>query len=96
MPYIEPKIRVKLDPHIENLAKALLEDRPFNLDGAGHLNYAITRLVMLTAFPEGRRSYSGIALVTGVLENVKQEFYRRVAAPYEHGKMMVNGDVFTD
>jgi len=94
MPYVDPKIRAKLDPHIEKLAKALLEDRPFNLDGAGHLNYAITRLVMLTAFPEGRLSYSGIALVTGVLENVKQEFYRRVAAPYEDDAKSRNGDVY--
>jgi hypothetical protein len=94
MPYVDPKIRLKLDPHIEKLATTLLADRPFNLDGAGHLNYAITRLLMLTAFPEGRLSYSGIALVTGVLENVSQEFYRRVAAPYEHQKMLENGDVY--
>ncbi len=94
MPYVKKNIREKLDKHIERLAKELNEDRPFTLDGAGHLNYAITRLVMLTAFPEGRLSYAGIALVTGVLENVIQEFYRRVAMPYEHQKMLENGDVY--
>jgi hypothetical protein len=38
-------------------------------------------------------SYSKIAIITGVLENVKQEFYRRAAAPYEDKKILQNGDV---
>ena len=29
----------------------------------------------------------------GVLECIKQEFYRRVAAPYEDIKIVENGDV---
>jgi hypothetical protein len=31
--------------------------------------------------------------MTGVLENIKQEFYRRAAAPYEDRKINQNGDV---
>jgi len=31
----------------------------------------------------GNTSYAKVAMLTGVLENVKQEFYRRVAVPYE-------------
>jgi len=30
----------------------------------------------------------------GVLENVKQEMYRRLAAPYEDKKAEENGDVY--
>jgi hypothetical protein len=38
-------------------------------------------------------SYSKIAMATGVLENIKQEFYRRVASPYEDKKINENGDI---
>ena len=41
----------------------------------------------------GQTSYSKIAMVTGVLENVKQEFYRRIAASYEDKKIVENGDI---
>ena len=34
-----------------------------------------------------------IAVSTGVLENIKQEFYRRVALPYEEKKIIENGDI---
>ena len=57
---------------------------------AGQLNYLITRLCLKYAQP---LKYQKIAEVTGVLENVKQEFYRRFAAPYEDAKMSENGDV---
>jgi hypothetical protein len=32
-------------------------------------------------------------MITGVVENVKQEFYRRVAVPYEEEKIVQNGDI---
>jgi hypothetical protein len=32
-------------------------------------------------------------MLTGVLENIKQEFYRRVAVPYEEEKIVKNGDI---
>jgi hypothetical protein len=38
-------------------------------------------------------SYNKIAMITGVLENIKQEFYRRIAAPYEDTKIIQNGDI---
>lgn len=58
----------------------------------GELNYIITTL-LLTYWTK-HRSYQAIAEITGVLENVKQEFYRRVAAPYEDAKCAENGDVY--
>ena len=57
---------------------------------SGVLNYAITRLCCGLMCDV---SYGKIAILTGVLENVKQEFYRRAAAPYEDKKIIQNGDV---
>jgi hypothetical protein len=41
----------------------------------------------------GDVSYPKIAMITGVLENIKQEFYRRAAAKYEDQKIVSNGDI---
>jgi hypothetical protein len=32
-------------------------------------------------------------MITGVLENIKQEFYRRAASSYEDKKIIENGDI---
>jgi hypothetical protein len=55
------------------------------------MNYTISRLVG-AAFEEQPR-YHTIARVTGVLKNVADEFYRRIAAPYEDSAIEKNGDV---
>jgi hypothetical protein len=39
-------------------------------------------------------NYSDYNEIIGVLECAKMEFYRRLAAPYEDSKIIVNGDVF--
>lgn len=92
MPYIAPEDRPDLDPAIDDLvqtirAKAEARDGSFE----GYLNYAVTQLV-LGVLPE--RRYGSIARATGVLENVKQEFYRRYAAPYEDEQIEKSGDVY--
>lgn len=84
MPYIQMVDRQRIEPVIEPM---LREAEGYSL---GELNYIITRLIH-TAL--GRTSYARIAELTGVLENVKQEFYRRKAAPYEDTKIAENGDV---
>ena len=87
MPYIEERFRKVLDPHIEGLQKALAE-----LGGQeGDLNYTISRLVGAAFLNETR--YHTIARVTGVLANVKDEFYRRLGIPYENLAIEKNGDV---
>ena len=90
MPYITPQERVKLDPAIDALVTAVDSVRAGSM--AGYLNYAITRLLLGTLLAEP--SYLQIATATGVLENVKQEMYRRLAAPYEDTKRADNGDVY--
>ncbi len=106
MPYIEEKHREKIDSCINELVICLKTtlitaqnvnvfslDKVSNqdmLEVCGNLNYTITRIC---ANLMGETSYSKIALITGVLENVKQEFYRRVASSYEDKKILQNGDV---
>ncbi|HOK39385.1 MAG TPA: hypothetical protein PLC87_12045 [Bacteroidales bacterium] len=39
------------------------------------------------------KTFTTMSQIIGVLESVKQEFYRRVVAPYEEEKIKENGDV---
>jgi len=104
MPYISKDRRENLDPHIEELRYALIKQIPLEerngslfqtkpeqlLELSGDLNYCLSRLcAALVCEP----SYKKIVVITGVLENVKQEFYRRLATPYENQKIEENGDV---
>ena len=59
----------------------------------GELNYVITRYLTGYCTTQGL-SYQTINDVLGALEGAKQEFYRRVAVPYEDAKKAENGDVF--
>lgn len=93
MPYIPQEQRRQLEDAIVRLADEIksLHDGKHNASIAGVLNYAITRLV-LDAWQPAR--YHDVALITGVLENVKQEFYRQFATPYEDSKIEENGPVY--
>lgn len=93
MPYIPREQRSALDSRIEALAEAVraFHDGGNNASIAGVLNYCITRLALEAARPS---RYHDIAILTGVFENVKQEFYRMFAAPYEDGKIKENGPVY--
>jgi hypothetical protein len=83
MPYIKQEERGALDEWIYKQ-----DPRSWS---AGQLNYVITKLVRQWI---NSPSYSVIAAATGVLENVKQEMYRRLASPYEDAKIAENGDVY--
>lgn len=60
----------------------------------GELNYYLTRF--LDTWLGDDICYAKLMAVIGTLECVKQEFYRRVAAPYEDRKMAENGDVYRE
>jgi len=78
------------------------EDERAELDGAcnfvnsntspGELNYVIT--MMLQRYVGHQHGYTFYNEVIGVLECVKQEFYRRLVVPYEEKKKEENGDVY--
>ena len=96
MPYITADQRVKLEPNIEQLSTliaAIAHDYPEETAFAGLLNYAVSELTMRVVHKRfGRLRYGIIATVCGVLTNIKDELYRRVAAPYEDKAIEKNGD----
>lgn len=87
MPYIKPERRGKYEEVIGKLVAILKSLPPEEVDG--ELNYVITKLLK-EVYP---LRYYHINKAIGVLECVKQEYYRRVAAPYEDQKIKENGDV---
>lgn len=80
MPYIEKARRRKL----RKVSRA---------NGAGELNFEITTLV-LSYFEAAGTSYETINKIRGALLCASDEFYRRVAVPYEIEKCKLNGDVY--
>ena len=90
MPYIKKESRERvalfLKPMLEGIEKSLLTE--------GEMNYIITQMLISWAKP--KLSYSKINASLGVLECVKLEFYRRLAAPYESAKASENGDIYRD
>lgn len=88
MPYIDKENRNSLDKVINDVVESM-PDAPFH-ERLGDLNYVLSRIV---AGCMGKVSYGKIAMATGVLENVKQELYRRLASPYEDLKIEQNGDI---
>lgn len=62
---------------------------------AGELNYCVTKMVDTWIHSQERGlCYRSINEAIGVLECAKLELYRRVAAQYEDGKIIENGDVY--
>lgn len=109
MPYIKEENRANLDDCIENMVSCLKSSIVNNneknlysdpkhigisneqlLNICGDINYCFSRVL---GGIMGDISYPKIAVITGVLENIKQEFYRRAAAPYEDKKIFQNGDI---
>ena len=96
MPYIDEEERLELDNQIDNMILAI-RDNKTNLNNPhdfsnylGRINYCFSRIIYGVMRDV---SYRNIAMVTGVLENIKQEYYRRVAEPYEDIKIRQNGDI---
>jgi hypothetical protein len=109
MPYIKEENRLSLDECIDHMVICLknsslrssfdpnknnyLNEELSNEDVlaiVGDINYCISRVVSKLI---GKPSYSKIAMITGVLENIKQEFYRRIGVSLEDKKIIENGDI---
>jgi len=97
MPYIKQEDRVSLDPLIDALAEDIVKKSSEvgnNAAYAGLLNYVCTRLALkIVKLCFGKVRYWLIATTTGVFHNVADEFYRRLASPYEDLQIKKNGDV---
>jgi hypothetical protein len=108
MPYIKEENRTNLDDCIEDMVKCFKRNIEYNsknvwsnqqnrsisneelLGICGDINYTFSRIL---GGIMGDVTYPKIATITGVLENIKQEYYRRVASPYEDKKIVQNGDI---
>jgi hypothetical protein len=94
MPYIKESARLELDDCIHSMVECLTHNNDVTNEEftvlLGEINYAFSRILSGSM---GQVSYSKIAMITGVLENIKQEFYRRIAEPYEDKKIVQNGDI---
>jgi hypothetical protein len=86
MPYIEKSRRLEISLCARELADLIRSE--------GETNYAITMLIKFLTPRIFKFSYSGLQSAVGLLECVKQEFYRRAVAPYEDKKAIQNGDVY--
>ncbi len=87
MPYIKKEDRPEIDKMIEPLISYLKNQKVEEVDGK--INYAITKILKSVYSPK----YFNYNRAIGVLEAIKQEFYRKVVGPYEDEKIKENGDV---
>jgi hypothetical protein len=96
MPYINEDERKELDEAINHMVEAIRNSKSslYNphefANYLGRINYCFSRVIMGVMKTV---SYKNIAMATGVLENIKQEFYRRLASKYEDDKIISNGDI---
>jgi hypothetical protein len=87
LPYIRPENRTKYENTLKELI-GILKSLPME-EVDGDLNYVVTR-ILKEVYP---LRYFHLNRAIGVLECIKLEFYRRVAAPYEDLKIKESGDV---
>lgn len=92
MPYIKKDEREVYDPQIDALIEQLTHFGENRAPVVGHVNYVISKLIW-GIFEKNGPSYTLGNNLMGVLECVKQEYYRRQLAPYEDEKSVENGDL---
>lgn len=93
MPYIKQDRR-------EEIETALTETSDFDVRTPGELSYVLTRCVVM--YLDNRCHELGISEpdyfllneAVGVLVSAKDEFVRRIVAPYEDRKRVEHGDVY--
>jgi hypothetical protein len=89
MPYITKNQREFYSPFL-----GVLRDRLIDNPNPGEINYCLSSVIW--SIFEDNKSYATANMLLGVLEAVKQEFYRRQVAPYEDAKQQENGDLPRD
>ena len=80
-------------PYIEFSRRKEFANWNSTAETPGELNYKLTE-ECIKYFEDHGKSYKTINDIVGALECCKQEFYRRLAAPYEDIKIIQNGDVY--
>ncbi len=88
MPYISRKERGRYQELVSQLAAVISEDK---IVRPGQINYVVS--LLLDRVYGSKMRYSDHNEVIGVLECIKQEFYRRKTSPYEDQKIFSEGDL---
>jgi hypothetical protein len=84
LPYVKPRDREFLNSG-------------YQPDTAGELNYVLTvQCLTFLSYGGGPVTYEKLNAIVGALECAKQEFLRRMVAPYEDKKIAENGDVYPE
>jgi hypothetical protein len=79
-------------PYITKEQREELYDRdPVN---AGELQYLIAVMISDYLSDKDQYEYQTLNDVMGALAGAQQEFYRKVVAPYEDKKELINGPVY--
>jgi hypothetical protein len=86
MPYIPQEERKRYETFINELVSKLPKEEE-KIDG--HLNYIITK-ILKSVYKPGYFNYNR---AIGLLECIKQEYYRIVVAVYEEKKRSDAGDI---
>jgi len=79
-------------PYISKEAREELFNR--DPENAGEIQYLIATMISDYLVDKGEYSYNTLNEVMGALSGAQQEFYRKVVAPYEDTKEIVNGHVY--
>jgi len=87
MPYIPKKSREEIDIYLDKLIAWMpeLSDKT-----VGDYTYIIYKLLLKAVH---KKKYYKYAMVLGILESAKIEFYRRQITRYENKKIKENGNV---
>jgi len=94
MPYIANDKRKEIDTAVDQMAKVLNNAIVDDNDFPGVLNYAITKIILKTIkIRFGSLRYHIWCWVSGMLMDIRSEFYRRRISSYEDTKKIQNGDV---
>lgn len=89
MSYVDQKTKDKINLQPE-------EQGDYYPESAGELNYVLTHICDNYIGGCEKLNYEKLNAIIGVLECAKQEFYRRVVAPYANYKIRVNGEVYCE
>jgi hypothetical protein len=91
MPYIDPKLRAKLDEPLKFLTWHVAEYAPRQHPGVA--NYLVTRLIVDIMRPLDGWSYTSLSQAIAVLSDAAAEMRRRLLDPYEEKIILRNGDI---
>jgi hypothetical protein len=91
MPYIKPEKRDKITETGGRVDGTVIHSN--EIECAGDLNYAFTMLA-IDYYRRKGLSYQSFNDIVGAFVCAKDEFERRVVAPYEQDKIEESGDVY--